>query len=231
MRKLALIGAMESEIRAYLTRTSRENDICEENFTFSSGEFYGKSVVITRSLTGKVLTAMTTQKVIDRFRPEAVIMIGVAGALQPDLRVGDVVVSHDCVQYDLDVTTLGYPRGAVPNTSYRFIQADSRLVSLAMKAQLESHRLIIGRIVSGDQFLSEEETYRRRYLFEELEGCVIEMEGAALAQVCAFNKTPFVIIRTVCSELDGNQEQQFRASLPNVVDNSFRVVESILEGW
>ena len=86
-----------------------------------------------------------------------------------------------------------------------------------------------GRVVSGDQFFSEEETYRRDYLFDELEGSVIEMEGASLAQVCAFNGIPFVIIRTICSELAGNQQDQYRTSLPHVVNNSLRVVEAILK--
>ena len=228
MREIALIGAMESEIHSYRKLLQNSETVHDGNFTFIDGEFCGKHIILACCGPGKVLTALTTQRIIDRYHPQAMIMIGVAGALKSELRLGDVVVSKDCVQHDMDVTALGFPRGAVPDTDYRFIQADTHLIALAMKTPLHSHQLVTGRIVTGDQFLSEEETLSRSYLFEELQGYVIEMEGAALALVCAFNQIPFVIIRTVCSEFEGSQEMQYRSSLPSVVDNALLVVEAIL---
>jgi adenosylhomocysteine nucleosidase len=231
MRTIALIGAMDSEIQAYRENACNISEVTDGNFTFTVGELFETHVVITCSGQGKVLAALTTQKVLDLYHPKAVIMTGVAGALRPDLRVGDVVVSTDCVQHDLDVSILGFSRGTVPDTAYRFIRADAHLIGLAMTARLGNHRLVTGRVLSGDQFFTEEETLQRPYLFEELEGSVIEMEGAALAQVCAYNAVPFVIVRTVCSELEGNQEEQYRRSLASVVNNSLRVVEAILRHW
>jgi adenosylhomocysteine nucleosidase len=228
---IALIGAMEREVHAYRELATNLSHIYEGNFFFSEGDLFGKHVVIALSGQGKVLTALTTQRLLDKYHPQAVIMTGVAGALKSDLEVGDIVVSTDCVQHDLDVTILGFPRGTSPDTNYRFIAADSRLINLALTAPSNEHRLVTGRILSGDQFFTEEETIQRPYLFDELNGSAIEMEGAALAQVCAFNYIPFVIIRTVCSELEGDQRAQYRKSLTSVVENSLGVVEAILRQW
>lgn len=231
MHEIAIIGAMDIEIRKYLEQATCVSEIREGNFTFLRGVLFGSRVVIASSGTGKVLAALTTQKLIDACHPTAVIMIGVAGALTPDLKIGDVVISDDCVQHDVDVTALGYPRGVVPDTDQRFIRADRRLVSLAMTTKLEQNQLVLGRILSGDQFFTTEETKRRAYLFDELHGSAIEMEGAALALVCKFNAVPFVITRIIGSELEGNQEDQYRDSLPVVANHSFKVVEAILSQW
>jgi len=231
MQRIALIGAMQIEIQTYCKNLEHISKVHDGSFLFIEGELFGKNVIITSSGVGKVLASLTTQKVIDTYHPVAVIMTGVAGALKPELRLGDIVVSENCVQHDFDSIALGLPRGAIPDTNYRFIPADAELVSLALATKLDGHQVIKGHVLSGDQFFTEKETLERSYLFDELEGSAIEMEGAALALTCAVNKTPFVIIRTICSVLKGNQEEQFRETLLRVVDNPLQIVESILRQY
>ncbi|HEU5378380.1 MAG TPA: 5'-methylthioadenosine/adenosylhomocysteine nucleosidase [Ktedonobacteraceae bacterium] len=230
MQRIALVGAMEEEMEYYYERTTDRREVREGNFVFSEGMLFGQRVVMAFSGSGKVSAALTIQKLLDTYEDlAAVLMVGVAGALKNDLRIGDVVVSEDCAQYDLDITALGIRRGTIPDTGKRFIEADRHLLHLALQTPQNGHRVVRGRILSGDRFLTREETFECGYLFDELEGSAIEMEGAAVAQVCDFNHVPFLIIRTICSELEGNQEEQYRNSLNLVARNASDVVRTVLQ--
>ncbi|HEU5376548.1 MAG TPA: 5'-methylthioadenosine/adenosylhomocysteine nucleosidase [Ktedonobacteraceae bacterium] len=230
MHRIALVGAMEVEMAYYYEKITEKRERREGNFLFSEGVLFGRPVVLAFSGAGKVSAALTVQKLLDTYEDlVAVIMVGVAGALKNDLRIGDVVVSEDCAQYDLDITALGVCRGTIPDTGKRFIEADRRLLELASRTPENGHKVVRGRILSGDRFLTREETFECEYLFDELEGSAIEMEGAAVAQVCDFNHIPFLIVRTICSELEGNQEEQYRHSLNLVARNASEVVRTILQ--
>lgn len=231
MHEIAIIGAMDMEARIYIDQMTHVSEKREGHFLFREGDLCGRQVVAVCCGTGKVLAALTTQKVIDTYHPTAVIVSGVAGALRPELKIGDVVISDDCVQHDVDITALGFRRGVIPEMKAHSIRADRRLVSLAMTTPLERSRLVLGRIVTGDQFLTAEATKQRAYLFDELKGCAIDMESAAIALVCQRNDVPFVAARVICSEVEGDQEQHYRESLPLVANHAFQVIEAILSQW
>ena len=226
---IGVIGSMDVEIEEYMKeatdcRTRHWND-----FIFNEVKLFGKDAVIVKSGVGKVFAAMVCERLIDEYNPQAIIFTGVAGALNRDLEIGDVVISKDCIQHDIDVQALGFSRGTIPYTEYRVFTADERLRKLALSAELEHNKIIEGRILTGDQFLTKKETADHKYLVEELKGDAIEMEGGAIAQVCTLNGIPFLIIRTVSDKADGTAVEDFNRFLPVVAKNSLTVVKTILQ--
>ncbi|MFX6194042.1 5'-methylthioadenosine/S-adenosylhomocysteine nucleosidase, partial [Acinetobacter baumannii] len=112
--------------------------------------------------------AVTTQILIDQFQVERVIFTGVAGAVHPELNIGDIVVSTDCLQHDIDVTPLGFAPGQIPFTEQWTWQADQELMQQAIEAgkELEAGvQVVSGRILSGDQFVASRE--KVQWLYEQ----------------------------------------------------------------
>lgn len=189
-------------------------------------------VAIIKCGVGKVFAAMITQHVIDAYTPASVISTGVAGGLSPALSIGDVVVSRDCLHHDLDTSALGFPRGRIPYTDYRFFAGDDTLVRIAVTADLgdRAHRVVAGRILTGDQFIHGDRATTHAYLTDDLQGDAVDMESAAIAQVCTVNDTPFVSVRTLSDMADGSADVDYMKFLPQVANNSFHIVKAVLEG-
>jgi adenosylhomocysteine nucleosidase len=230
--QVVIIGAMVEEVEEFLAHARVERVVDRGAFHVHEAELCGVSVAIIKCGVGKVFAAMISQHVIDTYHPSAVISTGVAGGLSPALAIGDVVVSRDCIHHDLDTSALGFPRGRIPYTDYRFFAADATLIRLAVSADLEnrSHKAVEGRIVTGDQFIHGDRATTHAYLTEELEGDAVDMESAAIAQVCTVNKTPFVSVRTLSDLADGSADVDYVKFLPEVANNSFHIVKAILEG-
>lgn len=227
--RIGLIGAMAEEIALIEKHMAQARTIRKAGIPFIEGEFFGKPVVVCRSGVGKVNAAVTTQILIDAFGAEAVIFTGVAGAVDPKLDVGDIVVSVDCVQHDMDVTALGFPRGTIPFQETSVFAADKELTRLASEAgkRLFHGRTKLGRVLSGDQFIADRSTVVR--LREELQGACTEMEGAAVAQVCVMNDVPFVVIRSMSDKADGSAHVSFTEFTVQASENSYRIVEAIVK--
>lgn len=225
---IALIGALDEEIQAYLDQLAHTKTTQWNALTFYEGTLFGQSVVLVKCGVGKVFASLVTQKLIDAFQPKAIVFTGVAGALNPNYEVGDIVVAHDCVQHDLNTTALGIPRGHVPYTDFRFFETDIKLKAIALAAQTE-HTLHSGRIVTGDQFLTQKEMHDYRYLTTELAGDAVEMEGAAVGFVCAVNAIPFLLIRTISDKADDEAGHSYTEFLPLVAHNSVAVIKHLFK--
>jgi len=156
-----------------------------------------------------------------------VLFTGVAGAVRPGLRVGDLVISKDAVQHDLDVRPLGYRLGEVPGETWSW-SADARLAELALAAaaELRDVRAVLGRVASGDVFVAD--PARARALRATFGADCAEMEGAAAAQVCAKWGVPFVIIRSISDTADHEAQVDFRAFTPLAAARAKQVVRGIL---
>ncbi|WP_438446712.1 5'-methylthioadenosine/adenosylhomocysteine nucleosidase [Gorillibacterium sp. sgz5001074] len=229
-RTVGIIGAMKEEIDL-LERQMEVAEVCTRaGIVFIRGRFQGKDAVVCKSGVGKVNAAVTTQLLIDAFGAEAVIFTGVAGALDPELEVGDIVVSVDCVQHDVDVTALGFPRGTIPFQETSVFTADPDLVRLAEEAgrKLFQGRAKAGRVLSGDQFIADKAAVAG--LRESLQGACTEMEGAAVAQVCHMNGIPFVVIRSMSDKADGSAHVSFAEFTVLAANNSYRIVEEMMKG-
>lgn len=228
-QKLGLIGAMVEEVELIHKHLTQTRSVERAGITFTEGDLFGKTVIVCKSGYGKVNAAVTTQILIDSFQADAVIFTGVAGAIDPELDVGDIVISDDCLQHDVDVTALGYPRGIIPFLETSVFQADETLKGLAYEAgqKLFQGRVRLGRILSGDQFIADSAVVAK--LKEELHGTCTEMEGAAVAQVCSMNKVPFVVIRSMSDKADGSAHVSFAEFTVQAAKNSYRIVEEIIK--
>lgn len=232
---IILLGAMDGEISSFRhaiedgkTRSTRNGT---EVFI---GRLEGRDVALARAGVGKAMSGITAQSIIDMLYengtpPEGLIFTGLAGAINPELKIGDTLLSVDCIQHDLDATSLGIPRGTVPYTGYRFLEADRLLLENASGYEPAAGRVHRGRILTGDQFIHMRDDKRFRYMIDELKGDAVEMEGAAVALCAVMNSLPFLLIRTISDQADGKAVVKFNEFLPVASENSLMAVRYLLK--
>lgn len=226
---IAIIGAMPEEIQAFLKEAEIKHVHKWHSTDFHIGTFKNQAVVIVQSGIGKVLAAMTCQYLIDNFQPTKILFTGVAGALNSNYEIGDIVISDDLIQHDVDGEALGFSRGTVLFSDTREFKACEKLKAIAVTAKVDAHKIYEGRILTGDQFFTKKKLNDSDYLFTELAGDAIEMEGAAIAQVAIHNQIPFLIIRTISDKADENASEDFTKLLPVIAHNSFIITSHLLE--
>ncbi|MBM7649033.1 adenosylhomocysteine nucleosidase [Bacillus ectoiniformans] len=226
--KIAIIGAMEEEITILRDHMEDTQVQVIANSEFTTGTMKGAEVVLLRSGIGKVNAAMTTSVLLHHFKPDAVINTGSAGGLNPELNVGDVVISTEVRHHDVDVTAFGYEYGQVPQLPAAF-KADETLVQAAVKSveAEEGVQVVSGLIATGDSFMSDPERVKHiQGKFTDLQA--VEMEAAAIAQVAHQFNVPFVVIRSL-SDIAGKESGiSFEQFLPKAALHSANAVMSIV---
>ncbi|MBS4176254.1 5'-methylthioadenosine/S-adenosylhomocysteine nucleosidase [Lederbergia citrea] len=227
--KIAIIGAMEEEVT--LLRDKLENKSTETigGCEFISGMIDNKETILLRSGIGKVNAAMSTAILMEKYKPDVVINTGSAGGYNPNLKVGDLVISTEVRHHDVDVTAFGYEYGQVPQLPPAF-KADTALIDTAKAAarKLEGIQVVTGLIATGDSFMNDPEKVEFvRGKFVELQA--VEMEGAAIAQVAHQFNVPFVIIRSL-SDIAGQESHiSFDQFLEKAAVNSANLVLEIVK--
>ncbi len=221
-----IIGAMPEELEELLDVLENTQEEQRGAFTLYRGTLDGQEVLLAECGVGKVNAAALTQLLVTQ-EVERVIFTGVAGAVDPTLKVGDIVVSTDALQHDTDVTALGYELGQMPGEPLAW-GADETLRDLALEAAqyLEEVKVLAGRVVSGDQFIADADKVAQ--IRETFGAACAEMEGAAVAQVCAKAAIPFVIIRSISDTADHDAEVNFREFTPLAAKRAKRVVRGML---
>lgn len=229
MNIIGIIGAMEEETTLIKTAMEIENTINKAGCTFYIGKLENKTAVVVRSGIGKVNAAMCTQILIDDFKVEGVINTGAAGALADGITVGDVVISNDALQHDMDCSPLGDPIGVIPRMKESIFKADKTLVDAAFTAsnKVIENKTIKGRIVSGDQFVASMELKKK--LRDHFGGSCAEMEGAAIAHVCSVNNIPYVVIRNISDSADGSADVSFAEFCKTAADHSGKIVIEMMK--
>lgn len=206
---------MPEEIQALLEALEARSQEISSGVVIHRGRLEGKEVVLARSGVGKVNAAAVAQ-LLASAGPRALIFTGVAGAVDPSLSTGDLVVGVEALQHDVDVTALGYELGRVPGEALVW-KAAPDLVEIALEAaarlaadseEFGEVQILRGRVASGDQFVAD--TARTTHLREVFAATCVEMEGAAVAQVCNRAGVPFVIIRSISDSADGEAQMSFR---------------------
>lgn len=202
---LGIIGAMDEEVAKIKERLENVEVQTFGGMDFYKGNFEGKSVVVVRSGIGKVNAAVCTQILADRYQVSGIVNTGIAGSLMAKIDIGDIVLSTDALQHDMDATNFGYPAGQIPRMDVLSFPADSKLLALAKeccgRVNPEIHTYE-GRVVSGDQFISDQK--KKDWLIETFHGYCTEMEGAAIAQAAYLNGIPFLIIRAISDKADNS---------------------------
>ena len=184
MKKIGIIGAMELEVETLKSKMNVVKTTKKANMEFFEGTLNGVEVVIVRSGIGKVNAGICTQILVDDYGVDCVINTGIAGSLRNEINIGDIVISTDAVQHDMDVRIFGYPLGEIPQMGVLSFPADEHLAEVAEEVCKEVNpeiQVFRGRVVSGDQFISSKEV--KNHLIEEFNGSCTEMEGAAIAHL------------------------------------------------
>jgi adenosylhomocysteine nucleosidase len=228
MKLFGIIGAMEPEVallKQQLTAVSSEKI---GSFQFVRGQLAGCEVVIVQSGIGKVAAAVATTLLIDHFKPNCIINTGSAGGFHPELNVGDIAIGIEVRHHDVDVTAFGYEYGQVPQMPAAYL-AHPALVSAAEQtiASLGFCQTKSGLITTGDSFMCDPlRINQTRERFPTM--LAVEMEGAAIAQVCHMLATPFVVIRSL-SDIAGKESPvSFDAYLEVASKNSSAMVVALL---
>lgn len=228
MQLIGIIGAMEPEIallKQQLTLSSTEQ---LGGYTFYLGELAGKNVVLVQSGIGKVAAAVATTLMICQFKPDCIINTGSAGGFDPELNVGDVVISTEVRHHDVDVTAFGYELGQVPKMPAAFTAHPALVVAAEQSiAALGFCKTKKGLIATGDSFMCDPERIAlTRQQFPSM--LAVEMEGAAIAQSCHMLSTPFVVIRSLSDIAGKESPESFEAYLTVASKNSSAMVVEIL---
>lgn len=230
MKKIGIIGAMEAEVAALKEKMQDAKITKKAGMDFYEGTIEGKDVVVVQCGIGKVNAAMCVQVLADLYDVTHVINTGVAGSLNAKLDIGDILVSIDAVQHDMDVTIFGYAKGQVPGTDKREFVADEELRRVAADACRKVNpdiHVLEGHVVSGDQFISSGEV--KDMLIEEFHGDCAEMEGASIAQAATLNGLPFVVIRAISDKADGTAEMDYPTFEKKAAEHCAKMVIEVVK--
>lgn len=229
MKKVGIIGAMELEVEELQGKMEITRKEKKASMEFLEGTLNGTDVVIVRSGIGKVNASLCTQILCDIFGVTHIINTGVAGSLKNEINIGDIVVSTDALHHDVDVRVFGYPLGEVPQMGCLAFPADEKLSNLAVECCKEVNSDISvysGRIVSGDQFISDKQV--KEHIISNFGGLCVEMEGASIAHAAYLNHVPFVIIRAISDKADDSAEMDYPTFEKAAAAHSAALVEHML---
>ncbi|TCT12279.1 adenosylhomocysteine nucleosidase [Natranaerovirga pectinivora] len=230
MKRLGIIGAMEEEIALLKEKIDISKTEEMAGMVFYTGTMRDNEIILVKSGIGKVNAAVCTQILIDKYNVEAIINTGVAGGIAADVNIGDIVISSDTMQHDVDATGFGYKLGEIPRMETSTFKADEKLIDLAKKASEKVNKnlkVFVERIVSGDQFISNVE--KKNMILEVFNGYCTEMEGAAIAQVSYLNQVPFVVIRAISDKADDSAEINFNEFVLKAAEHSSNMIELIVD--
>ncbi|MBS7546299.1 5'-methylthioadenosine/adenosylhomocysteine nucleosidase [Ancylobacter oerskovii] len=221
-RRIGVLCALEQEVAYLLDNLEHAETFDTAGMAFHAGRLDGEAVVLAKAGMGKVNAAIATTLLIERFGARAVMFSGVAGGLDPALSVGDIVIADHVIQHDHGYEGPGgfvaYQHGHQPYFNpfdglgialdpalaarIAAALADVELAPLAAAGDgAPAPRLHFGRVLTGDQFINNEQV--REALFRDFAAKAVEMEGAAMAQACAAFGVPWVVIRAL-SDLAGH---------------------------
>ena len=221
---IGIITAEEKENDAIKDEMTNIEEVNEFNLKIIKGKIEEKQYLLVRSGIGKVNAARVTQILIDKFNIEYIINVGSAGAINDTLEIGDIVVGKELVQYDFNLTAFGRKKGEIPDTG-RFFKSEESLVEKCKKISINNINIVTGIISSGDIFCKDIEL--KNHIKEEFNADCVEMEGAAIAQVCFLNNVPFIIIRSISDIPNGKNQIDFNKYLDYASKNCVTFIKEL----
>ncbi len=199
-RKIAIMGAMPEEIEPIIDKLDNVETMVYGANKYYEGSYNGQEVVVAYSKIGKVFATLTATILIEKFGCDRLLFSGVAGAINDELQIGDLIIAKSLCQHDLDITAFGHPFGYVPEGEV-CITTDVTLRNIAKDvAKQKGLTLKEGVIATGDQFVANEE--RKNWIGSTFGADALEMEGASVAVVCNSLNVPFFILRAISDSAD-----------------------------
>ena len=232
VKRIAIIGAMDSEITNFKGMIENIEEIEIANITYYKGVLCGKNVVLLKSGIGKVNAAIATTIAIERFNVEKIIFTGVAGSGNPDYDISDIVISKDLIEHDFDTSDLDVDELTVLVKGYdkNYYPADTSLIQLAKESAqkvITDNKIYIDTIATGDQFVGNNQKVKQ--IHNKFKAGAIEMEGAAVAHAALMYKVPFVVIRSLSDKADSDAVVDFPKFVVKSAQNSMKIVVEMLE--
>ena len=222
---LGIIGAMDEEVAKLKEHMTDVEVITKASMDFYKGKLSEKDVVVVRSGIGKVNAAICTQILVDDFKVTAVINTGIAGSLRNEINIGDIVLSTDALEHDVEATAFGYPIGQIPRMDTLAFEADKNLIALAETCCAKVNpdiKTFVGRVVSGDQFIASKE--KKEWLVENFAGFCTEMEGASIAHCAYLNNIPFLVIRAISDKADDSAQMDYPTFEALAIERSVKLM-------
>lgn len=229
MKKIGIITAMPEEFEVIENLMSDITIIEKYDLKFYQGNINEKEIVLVTCGIGKVNAARTTQMMIDTFAIEYVINVGVAGSLNDELEIGDIVIGAKLVQHDFDLTAGGHPKGYISKELGKELVSDKRLVEKCesiIKNDLKDSNTKIGTIATGDVFC--QEIALKDAIIKEFHADCVEMEGASIAQVCTLCHIPFIVIRSISDKPNGHNNIDFEKYVVSSSNKFSKVIQLLI---
>ena len=231
MSKIAIMGAMSEEVAPILKKLGSYKTTKYADNEYYEASYNGVDVVVAYSKIGKVFSTLTASTMIQKFGCDKLLFSGVAGGINPSLKIGDLIVASKLSQHDLDITAFGHPMGFVPGGSV-FVEADKNLIAISKDVASELGKTVIeGVIATGDQFVHDEKV--KENILKHFSADALEMEGASVAVVCDALNVPFFILRAISDTADTDASFSFDEFMESsaIISAEFimKMVDKIIE--
>ncbi len=198
---IGIIGAMQIEVENIIELMNAAEIETFAHIKFYKGKINGSNCVVSVCAPGKVNAAVCAQLMITKYNTEVIINVGVAGSLEADIKIGDVVVADSVVQHDVDTTAVGDERGFISGLGLVKIlcakDVTEKIKSAAAQLNEHSHE---GCIATGDQFISNKE--KLQDIKNTFKAVTCEMESGSIGQVCAMNNVKFSVLKVISDNAD-----------------------------
>jgi adenosylhomocysteine/aminodeoxyfutalosine nucleosidase len=225
--KIAIMGAMPEEIAPLLEKVGSYTSEEYAGNTYYQASYAGHDLVIAYSKIGKVFSTLTATTLLEKYACETLLFSGVAGAINSELKIGDLIVAEKLCQHDLDITAFGHPHGFVPEGAV-FVETDKALNRIALEvANAQGKKVLSGTIATGDQFIHDKA--KNEWIGETFGADALEMEGASVAVVCKALETPFFVLRAISDAADMDASFSFDEFLETAAVNSAEFVIAMVE--
>ena len=226
MENIGIVVAMDEE-KAEIEKLISNKEIKEiNNLKFITGKIKDKNIILVQCGVGKVNAARTTQKLIDKFNVTTIINVGVAGAINSNLKIGDVIIAKKVIQHDFDITAFGHNKGYITDIG-EGIESDKNLLEKVKEiSQDNSYKTKIGIIATGDIFCTD--IKMKEKINNKFNADVVDMECGAIAQVSFLENIPFLAIRSVSDIPNGDNAKTFDENLKTASKIASEILYNII---
>lgn len=227
---IGIIGAMALEIDGLKEEMENRSANTISGVEFSVGVIGGTEVVVAQAGVGKVNAAVTTQTMILKYNPSVIINIGVAGGIEPSLKIGDIVVADKVCEHDMDTTAVGDEPGFITGIDMVYMHCDSEISNIISECAKDMGlHTVRGTIATGDIFVAENSVRNR--ISQLFNGVAAEMEGGSIGHVCVMNDVPFAILRAMSDCANDDSKVDFPVFAAKAAENSIKIILRFLNTY
>lgn len=228
---IGIIAAIPEEMSAIKNKMKEIKEVIYYNLKFYEGKISNTKCVLVKCGVGKVNAARTTQIMIDKFKINYIVNLGSAGSINDNIEYGDIVIGKYVLQHDFDITAFGHEKGYINSNIGIKLESNKKLIKrceyVIQNMKKDEYKCVVGTIATGDIFCTS--IKMKNKIREKFEADCVEMEGAAIGQVCYLSNIPFVIIRSISDTPNGNNEIDFNTYLKMAASRCATFIEDLMK--